>query len=157
MNRKLILSISLASLLMTSNIFAEDTSTKAATTETTPATAAVNTSTSPAPIVGGSLRQVDVAVLGTAVTGWSAHKQLLDKTVYNDKDEKVGDIRDLIITPDRSVSYAIVGVGGFLGIGERDIAIDSKYFTIQGDKVMLDGATKDLLKQIPEFKYADKQ
>jgi hypothetical protein len=54
-----------------------------------------------------------------------------------------------------SASYAIIGVGGFLGMGERNVAIPTKHFQVNGDKVLLDGATKDLLKQIPEFKYAN--
>jgi sporulation protein YlmC with PRC-barrel domain len=40
---------------------------------------------------------------------------LLDAAVYNDKGEKIGSIDDIIVSPKRTVSHAIVGVGGFLG------------------------------------------
>ena len=42
--------------------------------------------------------------------------------VYNEQEEKVGTIDDLIITPDRTLSYAILSVGGFLGLGRRLVA-----------------------------------
>jgi basic membrane lipoprotein Med (substrate-binding protein (PBP1-ABC) superfamily) len=50
---------------------------------------------------------VTVVELADVVKGWSAQKQLLGQSVYNDKDEKIGKIEDIIITPERSVSYAI--------------------------------------------------
>jgi len=52
------------------------------------------------------------------------------------------------------VSYAIVGVGGFLGMGERDVAVPVSRFKQQMGKIVLKGATKDALKAAPEFKYA---
>jgi sporulation protein YlmC with PRC-barrel domain len=55
-------------------------------------------------------------------SGWSAKKQILGKDVYNEAGDKIGEIEDLIVTPSRSLSYAIVGVGGFLGVGERWIS-----------------------------------
>jgi hypothetical protein len=63
-------------------------------------------------------------------------------------------VDDLIITPDRSVSYAIVGTGGFLGIDRHDIAIPVGQFKVEGDKLMLPGATQDTLKALPKFEYA---
>ena len=60
----------------------------------------------------------------TAITlGWSVEKKILGKPVYNDDKQKIGLIDDLIIIPVRLVSYAIIGVGGFLGIGKQDVAI----------------------------------
>ena len=41
---------------------------------------------------------------------------MLGKDVYNDSGEKIGDINDLIVSPNKAVSYAIVGVGGFPGM-----------------------------------------
>jgi len=87
-------------------------------------------------------------------TGWSAKKQILGKSVYNNIGEKIGDINDLIVTPDKAVSYAIVGVGGFLGVGEREIAVPVGRLKQQEDKIVLPGATKDTLKAAPKFEYA---
>ena len=49
----------------------------------------------------------------TVTKGWSATKQIIGKDVYNDKNEKVGVVEDLIIASDKAVSYAIIGAGGF--------------------------------------------
>jgi hypothetical protein len=60
----------------------------------------------------------------------------------------------LIVTPSRSLSYAIVGVGGFLGIGEHNVAVPVSKFKQQMGKITLPGATKDALKAAPKFEYA---
>jgi hypothetical protein len=59
----------------------------------------------------------------------------------------------LIVTPSRSLSYAIVGVGGFLGIGEHNVAVPVSKFKQQMGKITLAGATKDALKAAPKFEY----
>ena len=85
--------------------------------------------------------------------GWSATKQIIGKDVYNDKDEKVGVVNDLIIAPDKAVSYAIIGAGGFLGMGKHDVAIRVNHFKIVEGKITLPGATKDAVKAMPAFQY----
>jgi sporulation protein YlmC with PRC-barrel domain len=92
--------------------------------------------------------------LREVATGWSAKKQILGKDVYNDAGEKIGDINDLIVAPNRAVSYAIVGVGGFLGVGEHNVAVPVSKFKQQMGKIILSGATKDALKAAPKFEYA---
>ena len=89
-------------------------------------------------------------------SGWSAKKQILGKDVYNDTGEKIGDINDLIVAPNRAVSYAIVGVGGFLGMNEHNVAVPVSKLKQQMGKIVLPGATKDALKAAPEFEYATK-
>ena len=87
-------------------------------------------------------------------TGWSAKKNILGKAVYNDSNQKIGTVDDLIISPDRSVSFAIIGVGGFLGIAKHDVAIPMKNLKEEKNKLILPGATKEALKALPEFQYA---
>jgi sporulation protein YlmC with PRC-barrel domain len=88
--------------------------------------------------------------------GWSAKKQILGKSVYNEEKQKIGTVDDLIITPDKSVSYAIIGVGGFLGMGKHDVAISVNRFKVDKDRITLPGAAKDVLKAMPKFEYANK-
>jgi sporulation protein YlmC with PRC-barrel domain len=90
----------------------------------------------------------------TLTRGWSAKKQILDKPVYNDQDERVGEVEDLIITPDKALSYAIIGVGGFLGLGTHSVAVPVNQFQTEGVKIVLPGATKDTLKAMPPFVYS---
>jgi sporulation protein YlmC with PRC-barrel domain len=86
--------------------------------------------------------------------GWSATKQIIGKDVYNDKDEKVGVVEDLIIAPDKAVSYAIIGAGGFLGMAKHNVAIRVNNFKLMEGKITLPGATKDAIKTMPAFEYA---
>jgi sporulation protein YlmC with PRC-barrel domain len=107
-----------------------------------------------AQIAGSTTPGMSVEELKTIARGWSATKQILGKSVYNDKNEKVGDVDDLIIAPDSSVSYAIIGVGGFLGLGERQVAIPVNRFKHSEGRIVLPGATKDALQAMPSFQYA---
>jgi sporulation protein YlmC with PRC-barrel domain len=109
---------------------------------------------SPTPVAGEIPLGVTVIELRAIVTGWSAKKDLLGKTVQNDKKEKLGKIEDIIISPKTSVSHAIIGVGGFLGIGERLVAIPIGQLRVTNGQLVLPGATKDVLKAMPPFVYS---
>jgi sporulation protein YlmC with PRC-barrel domain len=86
--------------------------------------------------------------------GWSVKKTLMGKTVYNEAGQKVGKVEDLIISPDRSVSYVIVGAGGFVGIGRHDVAIPVTQVRDLGGRLVMAGATPDTIKSLPAFTYA---
>jgi sporulation protein YlmC with PRC-barrel domain len=102
---------------------------------------------------GASLSLVSPADLNQIIAGWSVKKDILGKTVVNEKNEKIGTVEDVIVTPDKNISYAVIAAGGFLGVGSHDVAIAVQYFHRNGEKVVLNGATKELLKGIPAFKY----
>jgi sporulation protein YlmC with PRC-barrel domain len=53
---------------------------------------------------------------------WRASR-LEGLNVYNDNNEKVGDIREVLVNEQGQVEAIVIGVGGFLGIGERDVAV----------------------------------
>ena len=107
-----------------------------------------------AQVAGSTTIGVPATEITTLTKGWSAKKQILDKSVYNEQDEKVGEVNDIIVAPDKSISYAIVSVGGFLGLGEHYVAIPFNQFKAGDDKYVLGGATKDVLKALPAFEYA---
>lgn len=88
----------------------------------------------------------------TVSTGYRASK-VIGATVVNDQNETVGKIDDLLIRSDDRVLVAIVSVGGFLGIGDRLVAVPYDAVTWRSDKAMLQGASKDRLKTFPEFVY----
>jgi hypothetical protein len=100
---------------------------------------------------------VTVTELDDVIKGWSVRRQLLGQHVYNDKGEKIGEMEDIIITPERNVSYGIVSSGGFLGIGSHDVAIPANQFH-KSDKgrLLLPGATKEKLRAMPPFEYSRK-
>jgi sporulation protein YlmC with PRC-barrel domain len=107
-------------------------------------------------VVGSTQLGVAVAELRDVTTGWSAKRQVLGKTVYNDSGDGIGKVDDIIVAPDKAVSYAIIGAGGFLGMGRHDVAIPVSQLKQQSDgKFVLAGATKDALKAMPPFEYAN--
>lgn len=106
-----------------------------------------------APVAGRSTLGVAVAQTELITKGWRATK-LLRSDVYNDKKQKIGRVDDFIVSPDGSLSVAIVDVGGFLGMGAHRVAIPVQQFSEVSPKVILPGATKDGLKQLPEFNYS---
>jgi hypothetical protein len=107
-----------------------------------------------AQVAGSTVLGVAYAEMRDVTEGWSAKRQLLGQTVYNEKNEKVGSVDDLIVSPSKAVSYAIIGAGGFLGVAKHDVAIPVNQFTQQDGKFVLAGASKDAIKAMPAFEYA---
>jgi sporulation protein YlmC with PRC-barrel domain len=115
-----------------------------------------------APIARASAQVAGQATLGVTIEemrlvllGWSAKHKLLDAPVYNDRNDKIGEIEDIIVSPNRTVSHAIIGVGGFLGLAGRHlVAIPMDQIKIANNRFTLAGATKDALRAMPEFQYA---
>ncbi len=96
-----------------------------------------------------TLMRVDPASLAT---GYRTSK-VVGSTVVNEADQNVGTIDDLIVTPSEKVPFAVLSVGGFLGIGTKYVVVPFSSLQVQGKKMVLPGATKDSLKSLPDFKY----
>ncbi|SAK49192.1 PRC-barrel domain-containing protein [Caballeronia fortuita] len=106
-----------------------------------------------APIAGKATLGVTVTEEQVVATGWRASK-MIHADVYNEKNEKIGRVDDLIVAPDGSLSVAIIDVGGFLGVAAHRVAIPIQQFKQIAPKAILAGANKDALKKLPEFEYA---
>jgi sporulation protein YlmC with PRC-barrel domain len=98
------------------------------------------------------LVRVDVQKMAS---GYRA-KNIIGSPVVNEHNEKIGMVDDLIIEPSEKVPFAILSVGGFLGVGERLVVVPFDSLKISQDMIELPGATKDELKAMPEFSYAKK-
>ena len=59
----------------------------------------------------------------SAKNEWQASK-LIHMNVYNAQNEKIGDIKELMLDKNGKVNTVAIGVGGFLGVGERDVAVE---------------------------------
>ncbi|KAA1178269.1 PRC-barrel domain containing protein [Rhizobium tropici] len=84
-------------------------------------------------------------------------KTYMGQSVYNGQNESIGSINDLILQKQGGVVAAIVGVGGFLGIGQKSVAVP--FDKINATQNPQDGTVKltttetaDSLKAAPEFK-----
>jgi len=105
---------------------------------------------SAAPIAGVIPLGVTVTEAGLLTSGYRATK-LMNSDVYNDAGQKIGKIGDLVISPSGEVSVAVIDVGGFIGLAKHRVAIPVKQFTEMHPKVVLPGANKEALKELPEF------
>src|SRR3984885_13100743 len=94
--------------------------------------------------------QSSVPSNSVTVTDW--YKQ----SVYDPKDAKIGQIKDVLVDKSGKVVAFIVGVGGFLGAGEKDVAVpfEAVHPTMKDKKWWLVmNTTKDNLKSAPGFRY----
>jgi hypothetical protein len=108
-----------------------------------------------AQVAGTTTLGIAVAQVQEVAVGWSAKKQVIGHVVYNDAGDKVGRIDDLIVAPDSSVSFAIVGAGGFVGLRRHHVAIPVTQLSQRNEEFLLPGATKEAIKAMPTFDYAD--
>ena len=92
-------------------------------------------------------------------TDWRASK-LIGKAIVNAANESIGDINDLLVSADGKIDSVIVGVGGFLGIGEKNVALpfNSLKFTTdgKGNTVVMSKVTKASLESMPQWKATSK-
>jgi hypothetical protein len=96
------------------------------------------------------ITKVDVQ---TVAAGYRASNVIGNKVV-NDANETIGKIDDLLVTRDGKEPYAVLSVGGFLGMGTRMVVIRYDSLKFADDKIVLPGGTKDGLKMLPAFQYA---
>ncbi len=97
-----------------------------------------------------SLTPVDAASL----RGGRSARRLLGTDIYGANDRDIGEIEDIIIPPGGTgAPVAVLSVGGFLGIGERHVAVPYAQLqhNAERDRWMLPGATEENLKALPAF------
>ena len=94
--------------------------------------------------------QTSIPQSAVTVTDW--YKQ----NVYDPNNNKIGEVMDVLVDKSGRIHTLIVGVGGFLGAGEKDVAVpfDAVEASMKDKKMYLVmNATKDSLKSAPGFKY----
>ena len=119
-------------------------------------------SEAPAPAPDEAAEATDPSA-GTFATNQEADEwrssRLVGMAVYNGANERVGDINDLLFDENGQIEHAVIGVGGFLGIGEKLVAASFKDLSIQreqdGSVRVTMNTTKEALQNAPEFKYED--
>ena len=96
---------------------------------------------------------MQTAIPQSAVTVTDWYKQ----NVYDPNNTKIGEIMDVLVDKSGHINTLIVGVGGFLGAGEKDVAVpfEAVHATMSDNNKMylVMNATKDSLKSAPGFKY----
>ncbi len=86
--------------------------------------------------------------------------KIVGSTVYNDRDEKIGSVDDLVIGNDKTLN-AVISVGGFLGMGAKmvEVPFDKLQFgNTKGssdNRVVMPGVTKESLNGMPDYHYVN--
>ena len=88
---------------------------------------------------------------GETITHW--YKQ----SVYDPQDNKIGEVMDVLVDREGKAAALIIGVGGFLGAGENDVAVPFSAVQVTNKNnnkwYLVMNSTKDALKNAPGFKY----
>ena len=95
---------------------------------------------------------------------WYSHQademrasKLIGTKVVNTANETIGDINEIVLAKDGKVAAVILGVGGFLGVGEREVAVNFESLRMSRDSnnnlVLTANTTKDALKAAPEWRW----
>jgi len=75
-------------------------------------------------------------------------------SVLNDSQETIGEIEDILVSSDGRQPFAVLSIGGCLGMGSHMVVVPYETLRFADNKVTLTGGTKEGLKMLPEFKYA---
>lgn len=124
----------------------------AATTEMPAATTAV------APVDAAMMEPDAVEYVTTEMSGSIYVSDLVGQSVYGMTEEKTGDINDLLMDEQGNVQAVIIGVGGFIGLGEKDVAVTLESLTIRtvDDNVRISiAATEQELEEAPSYTRSD--
>jgi sporulation protein YlmC with PRC-barrel domain len=102
---------------------------------------------------GGSAAQIMSSIPGNSETITHWYKQ----NVYDPQDNKIGEIMDVLVDRDGKATALIIGVGGFLGAGEKDVAVPFNAVQVTNKNnnkwYLVMNSTKDALKNAKGFKY----
>ena len=102
---------------------------------------------------GGSPAQIMSSIPANSVTITHWYKQ----NVYDPNDSKIGEIMDVLVDREGKATALIVGVGGFLGMGEKDVAVPFNAVQVTNKNnnkwYLVMNSTKDALKSAKGFKY----
>ena len=98
-------------------------------------------------------RSVATSASSLSTANWLA-SDIYKADVYDNSENKIGNITDLVLDSDGKVTTAVIGVGGVLGAGQKDVAVPFKDLKISSrdgkDWLVLD-RTKDALKNAPAY------
>jgi sporulation protein YlmC with PRC-barrel domain len=109
------------------------------------------------PEPAGMPKNPDLTVASVTMQGGSRISKLIGSTVYNDQNEKIGSLDDLILKDGNRLAMGVVSVGGFLGMGNKLVAVPYDQLHLEMDKdqtkITMPGANKEALKAMPTFTY----
>lgn len=130
-----------------------------ATDPTAPTTITPGTTTPGMGATGGTMPGATLnppgtgAMPGSIMAARPRLSQVIGSRIYNDRDQNVGEVDDVLLTANGPM--AVIQVGGFLGIGGRlvQMPLTDMRWNAERERLMLPGATKEMLETRPAFEY----
>jgi sporulation protein YlmC with PRC-barrel domain len=107
-------------------------------------------------IASGPAMAANNEMVTTIPNGAHPISDYYNQSVYDERDNKIGDVGDLLVENGGKVNTAIIGVGGFLGVGEKNIAIPFQSLKVvekDGKRYLVLNTTKEALQSAPGYVY----
>jgi sporulation protein YlmC with PRC-barrel domain len=79
--------------------------------------------------------------------------QLIGMTVFNEHNESIGTIDDIMIPANGGPPVAVISVGGFLGIGSKLVKVPLSHVHFMAENAMMAGGSKAALMKMPAYSY----
>jgi len=152
MNKHTIIAAALAAALATPAFAQSTTAPAPSATPKADTTTTDKTAATPATAASGNFVQTQQS------SDWRGSK-LIGASVYGPDNASIGEINDLIVGTDGKITAEVVGVGSFLGVGQKDVALPFENISVtrKADSASIDkikvSYTKDQLKDAPKFAY----
>jgi len=121
--------------------------------QASPPPAPPSPASSPPTGVVATTNNPNLAVATLKLENGARASKIIGAAVQNEQNQRVGTVDDLIVAPDDKVTMAIVSVGGFLGVGDKLVAVPWQQLKAEGDHLVLPGASKDTMSAAPGFRY----
>ncbi|MBZ9669949.1 PRC-barrel domain-containing protein [Mesorhizobium sp. ES1-3] len=122
-----------------------------------PAPAASTTAQAPATSTDTAQKPADMNAQPVKQADGNLATNIIGENVYNgtgDDAQKIGDVNDIVLTKEGKAQSLIIGVGGFLGMGEKNVAYDfakAKWAQKNGNRWLVAQTTKEELQALPDF------
>jgi sporulation protein YlmC with PRC-barrel domain len=110
--------------------------------------------TSPAATTHGSMLGSTTSDVYTTSNNDVRASKVIGASVYNENDQKIGTIDELLMNPNHDVTQAVLSVGGFLGVDSKLVAVKIDRLQVKPDRIVMTGATKDGLTKMPTYKFS---
>jgi sporulation protein YlmC with PRC-barrel domain len=105
---------------------------------------------------GPAFTAQDNAVFANVPSNAAPISTYYDEDVYDNQENKIGEVNDILLDADGKIAAVIVGVGGFLGVGEKDVAVPFNALKVtekDNDRYLVMNTTKEALESAPGYVF----
>jgi sporulation protein YlmC with PRC-barrel domain len=109
-----------------------------------------------ASVVPASAANPPEQIISSLPSGALPISDYYNQSVYDTKDNKIGAVNDLLVDKDGKLSAVIIGVGGFLGAGEKNVAVPFNALRLtdkNGKRYLVMETTKEALEKAPGYTF----